>query len=311
MFSRKINILTVCALVMILFSCEEYEAYVKDYEHSAVYFGTQKPLRTIVAYDEMSFKTGVVLAGKLENDREEWVTYSVDPTLLTGTPFTLLPEEYYSISNNETIVIPKGKVLGDVTVTLNRDLFTSDPLAHLNTYALPLRLLETSADSILSGQFDENGVATVPARDYTVLVVKYISPLHGVYYHKGVEQQVDALGNVVEEKTYNTADLSKNLTWELSTLALDEVLTPGAGTFTSQGSDSYGLEFVRNEDNTVTIEAVAGSDLTLLEGAGTYDETKREFYLNYKFTESGLNYHVMDTLILRQPPEKDLRFEEW
>jgi hypothetical protein len=309
---KRIRSLLLCLLALGFFSCEKYEDYIKDYEFSAVYFAAQKPLRTIVAYeDDMSFKVGVALAGKRANLEPEWVTYQIDPSLLAGTGFTLLPESYYSITNSNTgeankMVVPKGMFIGDVTVTLNREAFTSDPLATQNTYALPLRLLETSADSILSGKFDDNGNELMAAKNYTVLVVKYISPLHGTYYHKGLQQELNAAGAVVNETVFRNKDLSKNQTWDLSTLALQEVQTSGAGTFAPQG-----LKLTRNQDNTVAIEKATGSAITLLEGAGNYQPEKREFYLNYKFTNQGKTYSVADTLILRQAPEKDLRFEEW
>lgn len=309
---KRIRSLLLCLLALGFFSCEKYEDYIKDYEFSAVYFATQKPLRTIVAYEnDMSFKVGVALAGKRANLEPEWVTYQIDPSLLTGTGFTLLPESYYSITNANTgesnkMVVPVGKFIGDVTVTLNREAFTSDPLATQNTYALPLRLLETSADSILSGQFDAAGNELIPAKNYTILVVKYISPLHGTYYHKGVQKELNAQGGTVTETVFRNKDLSKNQTWDLSTLALQEVKTSGVGSFSTPG-----LKLTRKPDNTLAVEKAAGSAITLLEGAGNYQPEKREFYLNYKFTNQGKTYSVADTLILRQAPEKDLRFEEW
>lgn len=313
MYTKNIAI-TLCILFTGLVACEEYEEYLVDYDFSAVYFATQKPLRTIVAYDEMQFKVGVALGGKRENTNEEWAKYTIDPSLLAdadiveGNTFTLLPDDYYTISNNEMMVVPKGEFIGDVTVTLNKDAFTSDPQAHLNTYALPLRVTETSADSVLSGEYDEEGNQLTPAKDYTVVVVKYISPLHGVYYHKGVERELDDTGAVVDETAYSAFDLSKNETWSLSTLGLDTVLTSGAGT---RDNGNYGLKLTRNSDDGVTIEEKAGSNITVLEGEGTYNDEKKTFYLDYKFSDSGTDYHVIDTLIQRQAPEKDLRFEEW
>ena len=47
------NMLRLIAIYMgsiiALTSCEKYEDPTTDYDYSAVYFGTQKPLRTIVA----------------------------------------------------------------------------------------------------------------------------------------------------------------------------------------------------------------------------------------------------------------------
>lgn len=309
MNTKKIAII-LCTLFTGLVACEEYEDYLVDYKFSAVYFATQRPLRTIVAYDDMQFKVGVALAGKRENNTEEWASYTIapellsDPEVMDGNTFTLLPSEYYTLSNTEQMVVPEGKFIGDVTVTLNREAFTSDPLAHQNTYALPLKLVETSADSILSGTYDQDGnVLTLP-KNYTVVVVKYISPLHGVYYHKGVQKEYDGTGTLVSETVYNEADLSQNATWNLTTLGLDTVLTSGAG------AGNEALKLTRNADNTVTVEA-GNAAITVTEGSGTYDEEKRAFYLDYVFTDGTRTFDVVDTLIIRQAPEEDLRFEEW
>lgn len=312
MYTRKIaTVLSALGMLFIgLMGCEEYEEYIKDYKFSAVYFATQKPLRTIVAYENMEFKVGVALSGKRENATGEWATYAVapellaDPVVMDGNTFTLLPSEYYILSDPETMTVPEGEFIGDVVVTLNRDAFTSDPLAHLNTYVLPLKLIETSADSILSGKFDADGNMLTPPKNYTVMMVKYISPLHGVYYHKGVEKELDENGAVVADTVYSKKDLSTNHKWELATLGLDTVRTSGAGT-----SDAA-LKLTRNTDNTVTIES-ADPAITGLEGTGIYDDGARSFYLQYEFTRGGKTYSVTDTLIQRQAPEKDLRFEEW
>ena len=90
----------------LLFSCKKYEDYTNDYDFSAVYFGTQKPLRTIVAYDDMQFKLGVVLAGKRENRIDETVNFTIDPGLLTTVPgansFTLASNKVKTVVSDGT-----------------------------------------------------------------------------------------------------------------------------------------------------------------------------------------------------------------
>lgn len=284
-----------------LFSCKKYDDYTKDYDYSAVYFGSQKPLRTVVAYDDMQLKLGVVLAGKRENTVNETVTFSIDPTLLTtvsgASAFKVMPANYYTLSNANTITIPAGKFTGDITVTINKALFTADPLAVSKTYAIPVRITKSTTDSILVGS------STVPAKDYTILVVKYISPLHGTYYHKGVQDRLNSTGTVVETNRYTNKDLSKNLTWDLTTLSLNEVSTPGAGNKTNAS-----LKLTK-ANNSVAVSAISGA--TAVSGSGTYEPVKREFYLNYSFTQGADKFNVLDTLVLRQAPELDLRFEEW
>src|SRR3546814_12648720 len=70
-----------CALP--ISGCSPYEDFIEDFDFSVVYFGTQKPLRTIVAYDDMSFKVGVALGGKRTNEVREVIGFEVDPSLLS------------------------------------------------------------------------------------------------------------------------------------------------------------------------------------------------------------------------------------
>ncbi|SHE65147.1 protein of unknown function [Mariniphaga anaerophila] len=291
-------------LISLLNACEEYEEYIKDYDYSAVYFASQKPLRTIVARENMTFRFGVVLGGVRENTQEEWVKYRIEPDLLNvvegANKFKLLPESYYTLSNSELFKIPAGEFIGDVTLTLNRELFTSDPLATQNTYALPIEIYETSADSILKGD------ASTAARDYTIIVVKYVSPYHGVYYQKGIEETLNDDGTVVAEVVYSEKDLSQNISKEYKTISLNEISTSGLN-----NGRKGNLELSVNDDYSVDIDVVDNNSITLLNSSGTYNSENSKFFLDYLFADDGINYHVTDTLILRQKPEFDLRYEEW
>ena len=79
----------ICLLSVAFAACEGYDEFVNDHEFTAVYFATQRPLRTIVADDEMSFKVGVALAGKRSNKVEEFATFEIDPLLLGADFYTL------------------------------------------------------------------------------------------------------------------------------------------------------------------------------------------------------------------------------
>jgi hypothetical protein len=292
---KNISLLILAAFV--LSSCKKYDSYITDFDYNVVYFGTQKPVRTIVAYDDMSFKVGVTIGGVRENPTDQTIKYQIDPTLLTtvagASAFTLLPPSYYTLSDNSTMIIPKGKLIGDVTVTLNKALFTADPKSLTNVYALPLRIVSSTTDSILKGS------ATVAAKDYTILVVKYISPYHGTYYQKGKE--TDLATNVAS--SYTNKDLSRNITLDLATLSLNAVKSPNAG---KSANVPLNLNISNNTAVTIT-----GNTANSVSGSGTYDPTAKSFYLNYKYTNAAKNYSVLDTLILRQAPELDLRFETW
>ncbi|WP_372757220.1 BT_3987 domain-containing protein [Mariniflexile sp.] len=302
------KLLITLGFIGILFnSCEPYEDFVEDFDKTTVYFATQKPLRSIVSYDEMTFKVGVALAGKRENTKDEFADFVIDETLLTtidgASVFTLLPESYYTLTNSSKMIIPAGKFIGDVTVTLNRELFTNDALSTANTYALPLRITNSSLDSI--GGFDSDGTVLDIPKDYTILVVKYISEFSGTYYHKGTQNEVDGAGVVVNQTIYNNSDLSKNQTWSLTTVDRNSIRTSGIGANTSHNF----VINVNESDNTISIDSPS-SGVTNLVGSGSVN-SDRSITLNYSYTLGGKNYEVEDTLVLRQAPEYDLGFEEW
>ncbi|GGZ13191.1 hypothetical protein GCM10007049_01210 [Echinicola pacifica] len=310
----KINniILGVALLAGGLMSCEPYEDYIEDFDYTIVYFGSQKPLRTIVAYDEMEFKVGVAMGGKRTSEVQEYADFVVDPSLLEdeaftgGNEFVLLPESYYTLSDDSRMLIPAGKYIGDITVSLNRENFTNDPDATSNTYALPIRITASSLDSIASGSYDDLGNVINPPKNYTILVVKYISPYSGTYYHKGAQVELDENGEVVNEVVYNNQDLIKNATWNLSTITRNQVLTPQVG-----NNQSGSIILTVDEDSNLVSISTEDDQIQDLQGQGTYSEDESAFYIEYSFMKNEADYLVKDTLIIRQAPELDLGFEEW
>ena len=308
---KSIKNIGLILLLVHFLACDPYEEFIGDFDFSIVYFGTQRPLRTIVAYDDMNFRVGVALGGKRTNDVNEIVEFEVDPSLLSdpeivgNNEFQLLPQEYYVFSD-DVMIVNAGTFIGDVTVTLNRDAFTADPLATENHYALPLRVLNSTTDSVAVGEFDETGNAITAPKDYTIVVVKYISPLHGTYYKQGVQVEIGDDGDVIDEEEYNHPDLIRNPTWDLSTINRFSVSTSGVGSF-GNGSLILALDEENNEVS-VTSESPAIFGLT---GEGVYDPEKRTFELEYSFQRDGRQYQVSELLTIRQAPENDLRFEEW
>ena len=301
---KKLKFVFVSFLLLgLLVSCEEYEDYVKDYDYTATYFGTQKPLRTIVAYETMEFEVGVVLAGMREDDGSHEVYFEVDTNLLNTIPeaagFLPLPEEYYSLGDESNFNIKKDH-MRTVKVTLNREAFTADPAAISNTYALPLRITEATVDSILNNGTDTE---TIDSKDISILVVKYISPYSGYYYSKGTQYTLDSEGTPVDTIVYYNKDLSQNAVKEFVTESLNVISTD------KFGSNIAGdMELTVNSDDSFDLSS---SDVVINSYDGTYLKDENTFYLDVNLTKSGITYLVKDTLILRQAPELDLRFEEW
>jgi len=306
MIKKTIVSLTLVATMLMTFTaCEPYEDYIKDFDYSAVYFGTQKPLRTLVAResgDKLDFKLGVVLAGLRENKSDQWVTFEIAPDLLTtvtgASAFTLLPTDWYTFSISENkIIIPKGKFLGDFTISIDKAKFAADPLSLTKKYALPIRILQTSADSVLRG--DE----TILPKDYTVLVVRYISENSGTYYVRGEQIELD-INNVEvagSKKEYYHVDWIRNLTRGLTTLSLTQSEMTGMG---NQTTDKMKINFAANNAITLSTSILPVTDLGC-----TYDQGV--YRLKYRYVKVGKTYQVDEYLKQRNDPEKDLRFEEW
>lgn len=308
LITSLITRLVLTLTVIISFSaCERYEDYINDYDYSAVYFGSQKPLRTLVAREDkesLDFKIGVVLGGLLENKQDQWVTFEIDTTLfqtVTGASnFKLLPDDWYNFSISENkIIIPKGKFLGDFTISIDKTKFTADPLSLGNKYALPLKIIDSSADSILRGS------DIVKGKDYTILVVKYISEFSGTYYVRGEQAELDAQGNVIESTkvTYWHVDWSQNKTRSFVTKSLNECEMTGIG---NQESEKVKVTFGTNHEVVLT-----SVNLQVADQNCSYDTATDTYRFQYKYLKSGKTYRVDEYLKHRNDPEADLRFEEW
>ena len=306
---KAISYVAIIALFSVFVSC--YESYIKDYDYTGVCFGTQQPVRTLVARsdnDYLEFRIGVALGGVRENNKEYSVEFMVDPDLLNtverASKFTLLPEDCYVIDNpNNTFIIPKGKMLGDCPVRILKTKFTDLPNSLDSTYVLPLRLVATTADSILSD------------KDYTIIVIKYISEYSGNYYCKGSQSEWDG-SNAIQgtTTTYSLDDLVKNKIRQLTTHSLTEFDTDGMGTLSIRDSGGTAaanhFRISLNADGEVNLSTIPGCNQITDRGSSYNAETKT-FTLNYIYTKGDKSYVVNEDLILRQDVEKDLRFGTW
>ena len=306
----KVRYILFALLLLSLNSCK-YDDFREDFDYTTVYFAYQKPVRTVFSNDP-SIEIGVVLGGKRENKVDEKVNFQIEPELLTDSKyvgkntFTLLPEDYYTLSDNNTITIPKGKFLGTVKLVLNKDKFLSDPLATGNTYALPIRITNSTTDKILTGDAE----AGIAAKDYTIIVIKYISEYHGVYYHRGQRAAYDKSGNLLDVLRYVTEKEEdiyiKNLVWNINTIDATSLTTDGVAEYLTNKENKYSMVITVNPDNTVSIKdnpASGSSKITGITDSGKskYDREQKKFYLNYEYTDAITEnrYVMLDTLIYR------------
>ncbi len=199
---KKIFIFLI--VIFLLIGC--YDEYIFDNTHTTVGFantmgGSGQPgvlHRTIVKGEGLKLDAGVYVAGLLKNNKERWAEYEIDPSILAGTEYELMPENYYSLSNNNRFIIPAGELVGRVTIMLDSALFVNDINALDHHYAIPFRITRTSEDSIHS------------TFDTQILAIKYINYYEGYYYHKytytnfgpdGIETHLGTAENILIAST--------------------------------------------------------------------------------------------------------------
>lgn len=288
---KKLIVLSI--MTMLLSSC--YEDYIEDFDFSSVYFAYQENTRTLIAGEGMQIKIGATLAGVMENNRNRAVNFEVDETLLDGTGYTLLPAEYYTLSNNQQMVIEKGWHQGSITLTGNFAQITADPdmVAGGNPkYAIPLVITSAEVDSVLE------------TKKTAVIALQYENTLYGNYWHGGQLEVKDASGATIGTSTYEMqVDAPEKEIWKLETLAGNKVLAKGR--IPDPAGDPFSVELELSlEGNSVGISSVDGSDLEIVaDGGSQFNASKkleeREISLNYKFQKDGNWWHVKDQLKFR------------
>ena len=302
------------ALTACLASC--YEDYTKDYETTTAGFAMSAPLRTVIADRNMPIYVGVSLGGKREVDRNDWAKFTLDASLLEGTPLALLPENYYTLEDTETFRVRKANLpVADVEIRFT-EAFYADPLSLTKHYALPFRLTGSSMDAIREGA------------DCSVVVVKYVSSFSGTYYLQGEVSEVDGNGNIIDGTTvvYKEKDLIKNNTLQLTTLSTDKLLRPGVANLAKSNTNCFELTIGNGgesgADYPIQVKGVEGG-VTIVKGSGRYisksptytfnsgDIPCPEINLDYVYELSGKRYKVTEQLILRRDPLDDLRVESW
>ena len=264
---KRLNILWIGLISILMTAC--YDDYEKDYDKSSVYFAAQKPLRTLVADTDMSIKVGVAIGGKREVHTDDWATFEIDPSLLDGTGLTLMPENYYQLANpNKMTISNPNLAIADVKVTFS-DAFYNDDAALDKHYAIPFRLVDHNQDEVST---DVNG----QLKDYSIVVVKFVSQYHGTYFVKGKVTNL----STQQVTEYNNKDLSQNMTRDFVSLGRNKLRRPGFGN-TLENNESVNLTV--NPDGSVTIEA--GGSVAIIDASASLDPAAESL----EFVRSSIN----------------------
>jgi len=292
---KTLTFLTLVLAAICSTAC--YEDFVKDYGSTATYFASQKPLRTVISGRDMTIEVGAVVGGKREGWDKDYCKFELDEALLDGTGLTMMPEEYYKLSDASKMKIYKSNIpLMKVTVEFT-DAFYDDPESLTAKYALPFKIVETSLDSVL---VDKN---------YTVVAVKYISNYAGTYYVRGQYSELDSEGEPIDTVSYQSVDLSKASTKAATTLSANKIRFAGIGSISGPlANQRIELEFTAEgiqlscDDEGVTFSEV---------NASMKEEDELVITLSYLIDDNASTYKVEEVYTRRQDPYKDLVFEEW
>ncbi len=291
-----------------------YDDYKDDFEDgTSVYFSYQNPYRTLVEdadSDNLTFTFGVMIGGLYENTKSWTVEYEFDESLLaaSGVASQALPAAYYDLSNdnNNKVVIKSGDFLGEVTVTIPKNAFMSDPLALGGTYALPIKITETESDYITED------------KGYTVIALKYINKYHATYYLVGTDTKYDSTGTtVIDTETYDVGEENYvgNLYFTLTTTGQYTLNLPYVGGYNSTtDSQSMTMDFSNSSAITLTnpVGVTSLKDITVTPYASENlytGEDVTSFDLSYTYTDSeGYIHKVVEKLVFLK---QELAFETW
>jgi hypothetical protein len=303
---KKTLAFLILSLVMI--SC--YDDYVKDFDYSAVYFPYQVDVRSFVVGEGMKIELGAALGGVIENKKDINVNFTIDNSLVTPDILTLMqsgesyivnsvtgvqelspvPPNYYTLSNAGKIVIKSGQHSGSVVMKADSSAFLSDPATIRASYAIPLYITSSDADSILE------------SRRYAVIGLKYENMLFGNYLHGGITVQKDPAGTVIDTVRYfTTVNQVESKIWTLTTIAPNALAVKG---YSSVSSSKNELVLTLDGGN-ITVSRASGSTFNFQpEGASIFNRSKllqdRKIYLNYKYVNaSGNTCYAQDTLTFR------------
>lgn len=281
-----------------MFSCDPYDDYVVDtVGYTTVYFPKTELKRSAIAGEGLEVKVGVNIGGIRENDKDHEVTFIIDPTLLVGTSYKLLPSDYYTLGSNDKISVPKGSFQGLLSVKLDSLKILNDPLIADFNYAIPFKIVSSSLDSILSG------------RGQTIIPIKLMNTYEGNYYQEGNLKRFFTATKVLDTAYVygDRLDGPSTPIRALKTSSTNAAIVDGIAVNTGSG---FSLKLKINPDNTVDVIAEPTSQIQVQSnGVNKWDPVKRIFTLNYKYSKDNRNFEVEETLIFRNRIRDG--FNEW
>ncbi|WP_299664832.1 DUF5627 domain-containing protein [uncultured Polaribacter sp.] len=319
--------ISVTLSLILLIACSNEDQEFEDFAGSTTYFPYQYPVRTLVLgndlFDNSNDNQGKfvisTLVGGLYNSKQDYnVSFTIDNSLAQnietsdGNSIKILPPNYYELSETSMVTVPSGSFAGKIEVQLKDDFF-NDPDAIKTSYVIPLRITETTTDSLLVGLPDvadpNPHIASdwvITPKDFTLFAIKYINRFDGIYLRRGLSILYDDMNNEIERIEYRSPYVVTDELWSLSTISLTKALgkTPVRESSGSPGDVEFELNFT---GDTAVITETTNSDFSVT-GSATFVEagdawggiSRDAIYLDYNITgNTGKKYVVKDTIVMR------------
>jgi hypothetical protein len=335
---KKIFILII--FIITIAACENQPWSFPDFDLQTVYFPVQLPVRTLsIGEDridnsldkEFKFDIGVSIGGMYQNKKDWTVDYVVDTSLvrkvyITTSPQTYtannkvyaLPASYYSLTPVSTVIIPKGNFNGLIRVQLT-DAFFNDTIALSGRYVIPLKLTDTSADSILQGRALFTGAdprvtsqwnPNQSPKNWVMYGINYVNPYHGNWLHRGRDIRTNILSSVKDTVVFRTLYVEKDALIKLTSTGRKNAISNGLGNKIGANLSML-LNFPNDKGSpgAVTISKSPTSTFTV-SGSGSYQDiaTSKEswtglvwqsMYLIYTYNDGTYIHQINDTLVFR------------
>jgi hypothetical protein len=336
------KIIFISLIIIVIFpACENSEWDFPDNEYSTVYFPYQSPVRTIVlGKDYVNDNTldnqhkcliMAALGGVYQNKTDVILDVEVDNDLCNNLAFANntsrsvlpLPSNYYSLPGEMQIVIPEGKIIGGIEVSL-MDAFFADSLAISNNYVIPLVITSvTNADSILQGvsladnanRVNSNDWAILP-KDYILYAVKYINPYDANYLRRGADVVTGNNGNTALNTTnvYHAKYIENDEVCRAVTMSLSDVSISLKTREKDSNIDvpfelilSFSASGECNISNPDAASYTASGNGRLVEDGDIWGGIKRDvLHLQYSVDFGTSTHSFTDTLVIR---DRAVKFE--
>lgn len=216
-----------------------------------------------------SFDVNIASPNLLTQDVQ--ITVALSQSALTSynsvntTNYAVLPANLFQLIT-PTVTVKAGQRLASVKYQVN-----TSSLSFSNAYALPFQIVSASNGVVVSGNFATKVIAVVLRNNYEAT---YVSTGYFTHPNPASSRAIN------REKSLSSID---------ETTSETEFADLGAG---------YTMRLKINADNTVTITPTGSSSTTTsAAGANTYDPATRTFTLNYKYSGSGGDRVIRETLV--------------